>query len=108
MSVNEIWLLESPVQMIEGEVIAYSIDWLGASKVENPTATVYKRDADITSSAMISGDSHLVSNNVVTLKKITAGASDGGSRYVVVVQATVDSKVEKRKLLIQVVKAGSE
>jgi hypothetical protein len=105
---KEIWLIESPVTMVEGEVIAYSVDWLGANKVENPGVTVYKNGADVTSSVMVSGDSHSVSGNVLTMKKITAGNNDGGSRYVVVIQSTVDQNTEIRKLLIQVVKADEE
>ena len=105
---NEIWLIESPVVMVEGEVIAYSVDWLGASKVESPSVTVYKNGQDVTSSVMVSGDSHTVSGNVLTMKKITAGGSDGGANYVVVVQCGVDNNTEIRKLLVQVVKASEE
>ncbi len=105
---NNIWLIESPVQIVSGEVIAYSVDWLGASKVENPAVTIYKNAQDITSSVLVSGDNHVVSGNVVTLKKLTAGANDGGSHYVLVVQCDVDNKTEKRKLLVQVVKESAE
>jgi hypothetical protein len=105
---SDIWLIESPVSMVEGEVIAFSVDWLGASKVESPSAAVYKDGADITDSVMVSGDSHVVSNNVVTYKKITAGSSDGGSSYVAAFEANVDNNTEVRKLLIRVVKASGE
>lgn len=105
---KEVWLIESPVTMVEGEVIAYSVDWLGASKVENPSVTVYKNGADVSSSVMVSGDSHLVSGNVLTMKKITAGSNDGGARYVIVIQCDVDNNTEIRKLLVQVVKASDE
>ena len=105
---KEIWLIESPVVMVEGEVIAYSVDWLGASKVENPSVNVYKNGQDVTSSVMVSGDSHTISGNVLTIKKITAGNSDGGLNYVVVIQCGVDNNTEKRKLLVQIVKASEE
>ena len=105
---SEIWVIESPVTMVEGESIAYSVDWLGASKVENPAVTVYKNGQDVTSSVMVSGDAHVISGNVLTMKKITAGASDGGARYVVVVECGVDNNTERRKLLIQVAKAEAE
>lgn len=105
---NEIWLIESPVVMVEGEVISYSVDWLGASKVENPSVMVYKNGQDVTSSVMVSGDSHTISGNVMTMKKITAGNNDGGLNYVVVVQCGVDNNIEKRKFLVQVVKACEE
>lgn len=105
---NEIWLIESPVTMVAGEVIAYSVDWLGASKVESPSVTVFRNGANVTSSVMVSGDNHVISGNVLTLKKITAGSNDGGSRYVVVIQCGVDNNTEIRKLLIQVVKPYEE
>ncbi|MBT3239369.1 MAG: hypothetical protein HON98_02575 [Chloroflexi bacterium] len=105
---NGIWLIESPVQMVEGEVIAYSVDWLGASKVETPDVIVYKNGQDVTSTVMVSGDSHVVSGNVVTLKKITAQNNDGGNQYVVVVECGVDNNIERRKFLVQVVGGSAE
>ncbi len=105
---NGIWLIESPVQMVEGEAIAYSVDWLGASKVESPMVVVYKNGQDVTSAVMISGDSHVVSGNVVTLKKITAQNNDGGNQYVVVVECAVVNDIERRKLLVQVVGGSVE
>lgn len=105
---NENWLIESPVTMVEGEAITFSVDWLGAAKVEDPQVTIYKNGQDITSTAMASGDDYVVSNNVVTLKKITAGSSDGGATYVAAIRCTVDSNTEIRKLLIHIVKAISE
>ena len=105
---KEIWLIESPVVMVEGEIISYSVDWLGSSKVENPSVKVYKNGQDVTNSVMVSGDSHTVSGNVLTMKKITAGNNDGGANYVVVVQCGVDNNTEIRKLLVHVVKASEE
>jgi hypothetical protein len=105
---NQSWIIESPLVMVAGEVIAYSIDWLGANKVISPVVTVYKQNKDITATVLVSGDEHVVSGNVVTLKKITARAGDGGSQYVVSISCDVDRNIEIRKLLIQVVKPGSE
>ncbi len=105
---NENWLIESPVTMVEGEAITFSVDWLGAAMVEAPQVTVYKNGQDITATAMASGDDFVVSNNVVTLKEITAGDNDGGASYVAAIRCTVDNNVEIRKLLIHIVKACSE
>jgi hypothetical protein len=57
---------------------------------------------------MVSGDSDSASGNVQTLKRITARSGDGGERYVVEICANVDNNIEKRKLLIQIVKPGDE
>ena len=105
---NENWLIESPVTMVEGEAITFSVDWLGAAKIENPQVTIFKNGQDITSVAMGGEDDYIVSNNVVTLKKITAGCNDGGASYVAAIRCTVDNNTEIRKLLIYIVKANSE
>lgn len=107
-SETNIWLIESPVIMVEGEQIAYSVDWQGAANVTDPQATVFKNGVDITADAMDAGDQHIINGSVLTLKRLRARATDGGARYVVVVEADVDGNRERRKLLIHVVKAGAE
>lgn len=99
------WLIESPVTMVEGEQIAFSIDWLGAATVEEPLVQVYKNGVDITSEVMDAGDEHQISGNVLTMKKVRARGSDGGSRYVLMVEAKVNGNTERRKLLILIAKA---
>ncbi len=103
-----IWLIESPVVMVEGEQIAFSVDWQGAARVESPQATVYKNGVDITADAMDAGDEHVITGSVLTLKKLRARSGDGGSRYVLVVAAEVDGNLELRKLLIHIARAGAE
>ncbi len=103
-----IWLIESPVVMVEGEQIAYSVDWQGAARVETPQAAVYKNGTDITAQSMDAGDEHIVTGSVLTLKKLRARNGDGGARYVLVVEAGVDGNLERRKLLIHIVRASAE
>jgi len=103
-----VWLIESPVVMVEGETIAYSVDWQGASTVSDPLMKVYKGGEDISDQVLVSEDDYVISGNVLTLRRITAGESDGGSRYVVVIEAVVDGNTERRKLLIEVVRASAE
>lgn len=105
---EQVWVLESPVQMVETEVIAYSIDWLGASSVAVSTVNVYRNGIDVTSSVMISGDSNAVSGNVLTMKKITAVDGHGGSKYVVVAKCTVDNNTEIRKVEIEILTDTAE
>jgi hypothetical protein len=92
--------------MVEGEAIAFSVDFLGATTVTSPTSKVYKNGADYSSTVQSGSDA--VSRTVVTLKTITAQDNDGGAVYVVVVQAVVDGKTEKRKFLIRVVDSEAE
>lgn len=103
-----VWLIDSPVSMVAGEQIAYSVDWQGATYVAEPEVLVYKNGADISAQALDGGDDHVVTGNVLTLKKLHAAESDGGASYVVVITAQVDGNRERRKLLVQVVKPGAE
>lgn len=105
---NLIWLIESPVTMVEGEQIAYSVDWQGAVRVESPEATVFKNAADITAETMDAGDEHVITGSVLTLKRLRARNGDGGARYVLVVEAEVDGNLERRKLLIHIARASAE
>ena len=90
--------------MIEGEALTFSVDFIGASIVTSPSSKVYKNKSDYSGTVQSGSDS--ASGSVVTLKTITAQPNDGGSVYVVVVQAVVDGNVEKRKFLIRVVSPG--
>lgn len=97
---NDIWVVERDQVMVEGEAIAFSVEFIGATSVSSPSSKVYKNGADYSSTVQSGSDS--ASGPVVTLKTITAQANDGGSVYVVVVQATIDGNTEKRKFLIRV------
>lgn len=105
---SSIWLIESPVVMVEGEQVAFSVDWQGAANVTGPGATVYKNGVDITAETMAAGDQHVVNGSVQTLKRLLARETDGGARYVVVVEADVDGNHERRKLLVHIVHRGAE
>jgi len=98
---DDIWVVEREQEMVEGEAITYSVKFLGATVVAAPASKVYKNGVDYSSTVQSGSDS--VSGSTVTLKTITAQANDGGSVYVVVVQATVDGNIEKRKFIIRIV-----
>lgn len=104
---TEVLLIESPISMIEGETITYSLTWQGASALASPTVTVFKDAEDITTEAMPSG-SHSVSGNVQTLKPLVAGSNHGGHIYVVIMQCSVDGNIERRKLIVKIIKDEAE
>ncbi len=108
MADSAVWLIDSPVSMVAGEQIAYSVDWQGATSVSAPQAAVYRNGVEITASAMDAGDAHVITGSVLTLKKLRALDVDGGARYVVLISAQVDGNQERRKLLVQVVSASAE
>lgn len=105
---EEVWLIESPLTMIEGEQIAFSVDWQGATRLSDAEASVFKNGVDISAQTMDAGDEHVINGNVLTLKKLRARDTDGGARYVLVVEADVDGNRERRKLLIYIARAGAE
>ena len=104
---EDILVIESPINMIEGETITYSLTWLGSTSLSPPTAIVYRNKADITSTVMTSG-SHSVSGNVQTLKPLLAGSTDGKKKYVVIIECVVDGNTERRKLIVNINKASAE
>ena len=103
---EDIWVVEKDQVMIEGEAITFSVDFMGATAVTSPSSKVYKNGADISGTVQSGSDS--VAGSLVTLRTITAQSGDGGSIYVVVVEAVVDGNTEKRKFLIRVVGPGDE
>jgi len=107
---NPIWVEESPFSAIEGEVLAFSVDYQGATTVDTITVEVFKNGSgtDYAASVFVSGDSHTSAGNVAVLKKLTAADGDGDNSYVVVIQANVDGNTQKRKLRINVINEKSE
>ena len=104
---TSLWVKESPITAVEGEIITYSLTWLGASNLSTPTALVYFKGSDVTSTAMPSG-SHSKSGNVQTLKPITFASAWVNNFIVVAIQCVVDGNTEIRKLKIRVQKASDE
>ena len=107
-SESAVYLIESPLTMIEGEQIAFSVDWQGAASVSAAAAWVFKNGADITAQTMDASDEHIINGNVLTLKNLRARSTDGGARYILVVEALVDGNRERRKLLIHIARAAHE
>jgi hypothetical protein len=104
--IENVFIIESPISMIEGERVQFCVEWLGASKLSNPVMAVYQNGKDISSSVLLGYDDFEISGTVLTLRKITAGINDGGTEYVVLIQCNVDVNIERRKLLIEIVKAN--
>lgn len=103
---DAIWVVEREQAMLEGEAIAFSVTFIGATTVASPSSTVYKNGTDISETVLSGSDS--ASGSTITLKTITAQEGDGGSVYVVVASAAVDGNTEKRKFLIRVAKPSQE
>jgi hypothetical protein len=105
---DDLWLLESPVSLLEGEAVAFSVEWLGAGQVAAPAAWAYKDGEDITDEVMAGDDEHTVRGRVMTLKRLAPRPGDGGQRYLLLVQAEVDGNVQRRKCVVEVGRAERE
>lgn len=104
---RQIWVNESPYTMIEGESIAFSHEWAGASSVSSVASTLWKDGEDYSSTGLSGSDSD-PSNNIQTARTVTAQSGDSGSRYVLEFQAVVDGNTLNRKLEIIIVSASDE
>jgi len=100
---NAVFAVESPVNLVEGESITFSCTYWATPS--SPSAKVYKKKTDVTTTNMPSGSAS-VTGWVVTLPQLTALA--GTNRYVVNVQATVGGDVKLRKIEVLVQRAGAE
>ena len=89
------FVVESPLRVIEGSTVTLACTFWGA--VTSPSATVYLRRANVTTTVMPTG-SHTASGSVATLKPLTALV--GGSRYIVSVVGTVSGSIWVKKLEI--------
>ena len=96
MQKEQIFIIESPVSMIEGEILRYSVEFLDSDTVTNADMIVYHEGKPVTGDILISGDSFIYNPPVLTLKKITAKDGHGGGDYVVIIEAIVDGNTERK------------
>ena len=93
---------EKDIAMVEGESIAFQIEYIGASSVSSVTYKVYRRRSDITATVMTG--SATVSGNIVTLPSLTPIDGDGKKYYGLAVTATVDGSTFVTKASIKVLR----
>ena len=101
---NVIWITEGPQDVVEGSELNMSVTWLGnVTLTGTPVVTVYKNRSLYTSEAIPSG-SPTLNTPVISLPKIHFLDGDGGSTYVIVVEAVVDGNTEPKKMQFNVIK----
>ena len=94
---DKIMCVESPVSVVEGETITFSVTFWGAATTSSTIVYRNQSSTAVTATIMPSG-SQTESGNVVTLKPATAFT--GGSRYIFAVTATVAGNVRVRKFMV--------
>ena len=95
--------VESPLKLVEGSTVTLACTFWGT--VTSPSALVYRKRKDVTSTAMPSGSAS-ASGSVATLKPLTALV--GGATYIVAVTGTVGGDTFKKIIRIYVRKDESE
>ena len=98
MGAYDTWLIESPIDAIEGESLTFTITYEGATTCSSPTALAYRNKTSVTATVFPT-NTPTASGNVVTLSPLT-GMLHGN--YVVAVTATVDGNVQVRKFQVRV------
>lgn len=97
------YAVESPLGLVEGSTVTLACTFWGT--VTSPSAIVYRKRKNVTSTAMPSG-SNSASGSVVTLKPLTALV--GGADYIINVTGTVAGDTHKKKIKITVSKDENE
>lgn len=102
---SEIWVDESPIELVAGAEPTYTITFTGATTVSATAATheIYKNGGGSDLSTTLLSGSLSASGNVLTLKKLTNLA--GGNTYTNSIKCTVDGVVEVRKFDVVVQKS---
>jgi hypothetical protein len=78
---TDIYVIESPINMIAGETKAYTVDFLGTTAVSAPVATVYFKKADVTATVMPSGTATAAGTSA-TMKPLKALEQYAGTMWV--------------------------
>ena len=104
-NVGEIFILESPISLTEGDKPTYSIVLSGATTIASATVEIYKNGSGSNIATTLSMTSGNFSYGVGSLTTPTFQNFVGGNKYVAVITVTVDGVVEVRKIQFNVQKA---
>jgi hypothetical protein len=111
---TDLWLEESPIDVVAGEKVTYSVTWTGKTAGSGPETHIYKNNKLMDKTMLAHNEDtsivNAISNGsppVQTLPTISFGEKDGGSEFVLIIQATVDGQTELHKCLFRCVKKGA-
>ena len=102
---KDVWVRESPLDVVEGEVKYYEHEWEFGTTFANPSAKVYRNGRDVTATIMATG-SDSVTGRVQTLKPMSGFKSS--NTYVVAMTCTVDGETLIRKLQLNCQAPGEQ
>ena len=103
---DELYVIEGPGAVREGEILNYAVVWSGAQTVSSGITSAYRNGSDV--SATVLSGSDTITGQTQVLKVLTVPAGYGGSRIVLEVLAVVDGNTIKVGRTLKVLKAGEE
>ena len=103
---KDIWVTPYPIPLVEGATTQRSIEYEGVTNLSNPSWVVWINGTDTTST--VESGAFADTNNVLTLKALTAQTGDGGKEYVAVITVTADGETDVRKLQFEIIDPAQE
>ena len=99
---NKVWVMESPIDMVEGEVAVFAVTVSHASNVSSPVTTAFL-NGDAFTTGITGTDASEDGSNVITTKAFTPTVDIRGD-YVLVFKYVNGSQTEYKKCLVRVSK----
>lgn len=109
MAQDTVWVLESPINVVEGASPKFAITISNPSSstppaLSNPSTKIYKNGTDVSATCLTGSSS--VTGNVVILP--TIGSLQGDNVYVVAVTVDIDNVTDVKKIQLIVQRPGQE
>ncbi len=109
MAQDTVWVLESPINIVEGASPKFAITISNPSSstppvLSNPVTTIYKNNTDVSATCLTGSSS--VTGNVVILP--TVGSLQGDNTYILNVKVDIDNVTDVKKIMLIVQRPGQE
>ena len=104
---DEIFIIESPISLTEGDQPAYTIIFSGATTLSGATVEIFKNGSGSNIATSLSMTVGSFAYGVGSLDTPVFRNFVGGNKYVATITVTVDNIVEVRKIQFDVQKAKS-
>lgn len=94
MSGEDVWVRESPIDVVEGETKYYEMEWEFGTILTSPTAAIFRNGRDVTATMM--NGSCSMNGRVQALPPISGFKAS--NVYIVAIKCVVDGETLVRKM----------